>query len=416
MELDFNTITALDLERLLSGIPLSGAWRFKLDLAGRCLGVHSDGTTVSTSVPTGINDDWDFQLTLSAEEWERYCSEPRPRGYTTAQAVVATNGGRAVSGSRAAWARLAVVVDRVLDELRRLDVPQTQPARSSDPLPGRIGVEDVVGRYLNVEINGARQRLYFESAGTGPPLVCLHTAGADSRQYRYLLDAPEITSAWTVYAFDMPWHGRSEPPASWQEETYRLTTDTYAAIVMAFIEGLALRRPTLMGCSMGGAIALYLASVHGDEFTGVLALEGGLGNPSRFVDWTNRTDVDHSRFLISWVGGLIAPTSPVTPVAQTLWGYAQSGPGVYQGDTYFYSEDLPRHAADLAPATCPLYVFSGEYDYSATTEMSRAAVTRLGGELVVMDGKGHFPMSEDPEGFATYLRPVLDLLHDKYEF
>jgi pimeloyl-ACP methyl ester carboxylesterase len=120
--------------------------------------------------------------------------------------------------------------------------------------------------------------------------------------------------------------------------------------------------------------------------------------------------VDHSTFLTSWVGGLIAPTSPDGPRNQTLWGYAQSGPGVYQGDTYFYSQDLPKHAQDLSPATCPLYVFSGEYDYSATTEMSRDAAQRLGGELVDMRTKGHFPMSEDPVGFAGYLYPVLEKL------
>jgi pimeloyl-ACP methyl ester carboxylesterase len=83
---------------------------------------------------------------------------------------------------------------------------------------------------------------------------------------------------------------------------------------------------------------------------------------------------------------------------------------VYQGDTYFYSQDLPRHAQDLSPATCPLYVFSGEYDYSATTDMSRDAAQRLGGELVDMRTKGHFPMSEDPVGFAGYLYPVLEKL------
>jgi len=246
-------------------------------------------------------------------------------------------------------------------------------------------------------------------------LVCLHTAGADSRQFRYLLEDPELTAQWTVYAFDMPWHGRSEPPADWQRQTYRLTTATYAATVLAFMDGLGLHRPVLAGCSMGGAIALYLAAEHGDRFTGVCALEGGLGNPSRFVDWTNRADVDHSLFLTSWVGGLIAPTSPAGPAAQTLWGYAQSGPGVYQGDTYFYSQDLPRVAGSLGSSRCPLFVFSGEYDYSATTEMSRAAVERLGGRLVEMHGKGHFPMSEDPSGFAVHFYPVLTLLHDKYE-
>ncbi|HEY2206960.1 MAG TPA: alpha/beta hydrolase, partial [Pseudonocardia sp.] len=191
---------------------------------------------------------------------------------------------------------------------------------------------------------------------------------------------------------------------------YALTTETYAATVLAVADALGMRRPVLMGCSMGGAVALYLASRHGERFAGVCALEGGLGNPGRFVGWTHRADVDHSAFLTSWVGGLIAPTSPDGPRAQTLWGYAQSGPGVYQGDTYFYSQDLPRHAADLGPADCPLYVFSGEYDYSATTEMSREAAARLGGTLVEMPGRGHFPMSEDPAGFLEHLRPVLDRL------
>lgn len=159
---------------------------------------------------------------------------------------------------------------------------------------------------------------------------------------------------------------------------------------------------------MGGAIALYMASRHGDRFAGVCALEGGLGNPGRFVSWTSTLLADHSAFLVSWVRGLMAPSSPRATSSQTLWGYAQSGPGVYQGDTYFYGQDFPRVAADLGPATCPLYVFSGEYDYSATTEMSREAADKLGGTLVEMHGSGHFPMSEDPVTFRSYLVPVLD--------
>ena len=42
--------------------------------------------------------------------------------------------------------------------------------------------------------------------------------------------------------------------------------------------------------------------------------------------------------------------------------------------------------------------------------MSRAAAEKLGGELIVMPGRGHFPMSEDPEGFAEHLMPVLEVL------
>ncbi|NMO88424.1 alpha/beta hydrolase [Actinomycetospora sp. TBRC 11914] len=284
--------------------------------------------------------------------------------------------------------------------------------RRPDPAPPPLGLGPAVGRDLHVEVDGRRLRLHVETAGEGVPLLCLHTAGADSRQFRGLLEDPRVTAHHRVVAFDMPWHGRSDPPDDWQVRRYTLDTATYAATVLAVADALELERPVLAGCSMGGAIALYLASRHGERFRGVCALEGGLGSPGRFVEWTHRADVDHSAFLASWVGGLMAPGSPAGPRAQTLWGYASTGPGVYQGDTYFYSVDFPKVSGELGPASCPLYVFSGEYDYSATTEMSREAAQRLGGELVVMPGRGHFPMSEDPEGMAEYLLPVLATLRE----
>jgi pimeloyl-ACP methyl ester carboxylesterase len=413
MTLSMQDVSELDLAAVLEGLPPTGPWSAQIELPELSFGLHSTGAVVEIVPVTGINDAWDFEVVLAAEQWAAFTSTPCPRGATTVQALVATSGGAPVRGNRAAWARAALVVDRVVAAVR--DTVVSPAERHPDPPVAAAGLSPIVGRYLTVEVEGRTERLYFESAGTGPPLVCLHTAGADSRQFRYLLEDPELTAEWTVYAFDMPWHGRSEPPSDWQHQTYRLSTATYAATVLAFMAGLGLERPVLAGCSMGGAIGLYLAAEHGELFTGVCALEGGLGNPSRFVEWTNRADVDHSRFLTSWVGGLIAPTSPAGPAAQTLWGYAQGGPGVYQGDTYFYSHDLPRAAEGLGAAGCPLYVFSGEYDYSATTEMSRDAAERLGGELIEMRGKGHFPMSEDPASFAEYFLPVLAQLRDKIE-
>ena len=72
--------------------------------------------------------------------------------------------------------------------------------------------EPIVGRYSSFDIDGKLCRVYFEEAGQGIPLVCLHTAGADNRQYRHMLNDPEITSRFRVLAFDMPWHGKSYPP------------------------------------------------------------------------------------------------------------------------------------------------------------------------------------------------------------
>lgn len=388
------------------GLPAMGAIAFDIGIGDAELTVKIDqnDVTFSTHEPGS-----EFRFAVGAADWQRFVQEPPPRGYTTAQAMRAALGWECVTGDRARWAEYAPVVDRIFEALRQARSPR--PARHVDPPSPGTGLSPIEGRYLTVVIGGESQRIYVESSGSGErTIVCLHTAGADSRQFRYLLEDEELTGRFRFVAFDMPWHGRSDPPPDWQERTYRLTTDRYAAIVLAVVDALGLESPILMGCSMGGAIALYMACVQGERFTAALALEGGLGNPGRFVPETNHLEVDHSHFLTSWVGGLIAPSSPKATRAQTLWGYAQSGPGVYQGDTYFYSDDLPRVAPTLDRATCPLWVFSGEYDYSATTEMSRAAAQRLGGTLVEMPGSGHFPMSEDPAAFRRYLVPVLDEL------
>lgn len=392
---------------LLDGLPPGPPWSVLLEIGElRVVLRVADG-----AVAVIDTDDWDFGFAISAAEWAEFCTELPPRGCTSAQALVATRGDQRVTGRPEVWARAAGALDRIVDAIRARIRPRL-PVRS-DPVRPPEGLSPIEGRYLHVDVRGEWQRIFLEQAGEGVPLVCLHTAGADSRQFRYLLEDPRITDHHRVVAFDMPWHGRSDPPEDWSRRRYTLDTETYAATVLAVIDALGLQRPMLLGCSMGGSIALYLSSVHGERFSGVCALEGGLGNPKRFVEWTHRNDVDHSAFLVSWVGGLIAPASPAAPRAATLWGYAQSGPGVYQGDTYFYSVDLPRHAGDLGPTRCPLVVFSGEYDYSATTEDSRAAAARLGGRLVEMKGRGHFPMSEDPEAFADYLLPVLAELRQK---
>ena len=64
--------------------------------------------------------------------------------------------------------------------------------------------EAIVGRYLNLDLLGAPHRLYVEEAGRGIPLLCLHTAGSDARQYRGLMNEERITKNFRVIAFDMP--------------------------------------------------------------------------------------------------------------------------------------------------------------------------------------------------------------------
>ena len=110
--------------------------------------------------------------------------------------------------------------------------------------------EPIVGRYLSltsaVGPSGLRRR-----GGHGIPLVCLHTAGADNRQCRHLLNNAEITRHYRVMAFDMPWHGKSLPPAGWQDEEYRLTTRGYVDLILAFFRALGSNGPSCSAARSG---------------------------------------------------------------------------------------------------------------------------------------------------------------------
>jgi len=271
--------------------------------------------------------------------------------------------------------------------------------------------EPVTGRYLRLQIGGKAHRLYVEEAGTGVPLVCLHTAGADSRQYRALLNDADILSRFRVVAFDMPWHGKSSPPAGWQTGEYKLTARAYVEIIMAVVDALGLDRPVAIGCSIGGRAVLHLALEHARRFRALIGLESGAhAAPYYDLDWLNRPDVHGGEMCGAMISGLIAPTAPEADRWETIWHYMQGGPGVFKGDLHYYTSDgdVRARLADIDTRACPLYLLTGEYDYSCTPGDTRALADQIpGAQVTIMEGLGHFPVSEDPPRFLAYLRPVL---------
>ena len=272
--------------------------------------------------------------------------------------------------------------------------------------------EPVTGRYLHLELSGRPHRLYVEEAGQGIPLVCLHTAGADARQYRHLLNDEAITRHFRVIAFDMPWHGKSLPPEGFEREEYLLTTASYTQMVVDVCDAMRLEKPVVMGCSIGGRIVLNLAAEHANRFRALIGLESAAyQQPWYDTEWLNRPDVHGGEVCAALVSGLIAPQSPAVSRHETLWMYKCSGPGIFKGDLYFYrvDGDLRDVLAQIDTAKCPLYLLTGEYDFSCTPEdTKRTAANIPGAEVTVMKELGHFPMSENPAQFRGYIMPVLE--------
>lgn len=276
-------------------------------------------------------------------------------------------------------------------------------------------IEKISGGYVHFDIQGQSHRVYFESAGTGPVLLCLHTAGSDSRQYRGILNCAAITERFQVVCFDLPYHGKSSPPAGWQQREYQLTSQLYVDTIIGFMQATDIERPLAMGCSIGGRVVLHLALQHPEKFRGLIGLQSGAHvNPYYNLEWLHRPDVHGGEVCAGIVSGLIGPHAADAERWETLWHYMQGGPGVFKGDLHFYKAqgDLRAIAHQIDTRKCPLHLLTGEFDYSCTPDDSRDLAQMIAGaHLKIMPGLGHFPMSEAPEEFIAHLLPVLQKFH-----
>jgi pimeloyl-ACP methyl ester carboxylesterase len=275
--------------------------------------------------------------------------------------------------------------------------------------------EPIVGRYLPVEVDGTSYRIFIEEAGEGIPLLCLHTAGADSRQFRHVLCDHEITDRFRVIAFDLPYHGRSNPPERWWLTRYRLTTKSYVAFIRGVWKTLGLDRPVVMGCSMGGAIVLKLAAEFQNELRGIIGLESTAHAPGRYNEYLHHPAIHGGELCASYTYGLCAPSSPEISRRENWWYYSQSGPGIYQGDVYFYSVDWDGRELiqEIDTGKCRVCLLTGEFDYSCTPAMTEAVANRIpGARMTIMRGMGHFPMIENYSVFRNYLLEALACMLD----
>ena len=352
---------------------------------------------------------WSFAVRASKDTWQRFWEPVPVPGYHDLFAMTRNGHARIEGDLVPLMTHLRYIQDVLASPRRRTGSTATGHAALADPAT----IEPIVGRYLRLVMAGRPHRIYFEEAGQGIPLVCLHTAGADGRQYRHLLNDPDVTAHYRVIAFDMPWHGKSLPPPGWQREEYRLTTRGYTDLILAVCRALDLTRPVVLGCSIGGKIVLNLALEHPEAFRALIGVEAADYQPPWYDDttWLHRPDVHGGELAGAMMSGLIAPQSPEETRWDTLWGYMQGGPGVFKGDLHFYrvDGDLRDRVGRIDTRRCPLYLLTGEYDFSCQPDDTRRTASKIpGARVTIMKEIGHFPMSEHPVQFRRYLLPVLD--------
>jgi pimeloyl-ACP methyl ester carboxylesterase len=94
--------------------------------------------------------------------------------------------------------------------------------------------------------------LYYETAGDGPPFVMIHAGVADNRQWNN--EFAHFAVRFHVVRYDMRGYGKSEPVAG---------DFNHLKDLKGLLDYLHIDRPViLMGCSMGGGIAMDFALEH----------------------------------------------------------------------------------------------------------------------------------------------------------
>ena len=114
-------------------------------------------------------------------------------------------------------------------------------------------------------VNIGDAKIYYETAGSGMPLVMIHAGVADSRQWNN--EFAEFSQRYQVIRYDMRGYGKSEPA---QGEFSHLSD------LVSLLDALGIHEPlVLMGCSMGGGLAMDFALTHPSRVKALIMVGSG---------------------------------------------------------------------------------------------------------------------------------------------
>lgn len=257
--------------------------------------------------------------------------------------------------------------------------------------------EDIRGNYVKVK----GTRTFYDDIGDGRPIVCVHTAGASSLEYQYILPL-FAEQGFHAYALDLPGHSRSYP-VNWQQ--YR-TIHEHAEFVHAFIKTLKLKNPVLIGCSIGGDITLDYAAHHSRELAAGVPMEG-LGRSPTFP---LPSALVHPAWAPGWQDMMeraaiesLNRQCSAEQIAELRWQHRNAQVSAV-GDL----EGWAQHnvLAKLKNIDCPILLIRGEDDFWLPRELAEETAKAIkGAEIRHLRNIGHYPMFEDP---ALICRVVTD--------
>jgi 4,5:9,10-diseco-3-hydroxy-5,9,17-trioxoandrosta-1(10),2-diene-4-oate hydrolase len=252
---------------------------------------------------------------------------------------------------------------------------------------------------------------YTDSGGHGPVVICLHAIGHGARDFQDL--SRRLSPQYRVIAIDFPGQGNSGPDSQPASGT------RYTQLLAQFIEKLGLRSVTLLGNSIGGAVAVRYTSLHPERVKAlVLCDSGGLGGPPneearafihKFVElfaagregapWFASAFDDYYRKVLieepahAERDRIVRSAYEIAPVLEQAWqSFARPEESV--------SEVLPR-------VRCPVLLAWAKDDSVIPLKSAEPAFARFPNHQLEVFAGGHAAFLEDPDRFEKKLRQFL---------
>jgi len=242
--------------------------------------------------------------------------------------------------------------------------------------------------------------IYYETVGKGRPIILIHTAGTDSRIWRdFMLEFP-MGSEFELVALDLPGHGKSDPWPNWRRR--RFSISDYAGVVIKFIDALGVREePIIMGCSIGGDIALKVAIELGKAGREglVFPINAAMNTRTFSEDQIRNADPTDIEPTLNYCGRRC--TKEV--LEKIAWIKSTNRREVYINDLYAWNEfDV---TSELDELSAQVTLIRGQDDPLVTRDMATSTCSRIRRCVYVeLPSVGHYPMIENPGELIKALR------------
>lgn len=261
------------------------------------------------------------------------------------------------------------------------------------------------------EINGAR--IQYEIAGEGVPFVMIHAGVADHRQWNN--EFAHFAQGYRALRYDLRGYGRSEPVDGEFSHLGDLT---------ALLGHLTIHQPLiLMGCSMGGGIAMDFALQEPSRVKALImvgsapsGLELDVPSPAKFAEAEKAFEAGDLDLLCEletqiWFDGTDRSPEQVNPVARKLAYDMNHNALTLEARKLgkrLPDSELPA-AGRLAEINIPVLVIVGEHDtpyiLAAADVMEKQIHTA---QKATIADAAHLPNMEHPKEFRDIISSFLN--------